>query len=118
MFADTLRSFSGEDDVICRLGGDEFVVFIKEITSKSKIERRAADIIADLCHKLQKCKFDTNSSVSIGIAQTPEDGTDFNKLYNSADKALYYVKQNGKNPYHFFSDKLQTEKNVDKKVWI
>ena len=43
---------------------------------------------------------------------------DFNKLYNSADKALYYVKQNGKNAYHFFGDKLQKEKergakNVD-----
>ena len=30
-------------------------------------------------------------------------------LYGCADKALYYVKQNGKNGYHFFSDKLQAE---------
>ena len=118
MFADTLRDFAGEDDVICRIGGDEFVVFIKDIISKEEIGIRAADIITDLCHKLEECKFETNSSVSIGIAQTPEDGVEFNKLYNSADKALYYVKQNGKNSYHFFSDKLQTEKergakNVD-----
>lgn len=55
--------------------------------------------------------FETNSSVSIGIAQTPDDGMEFNKLYNCADKALYYVKQNGKNSYHFFSDKLQEEKS-------
>lgn len=118
MFADTLRKYSSEDDVLCRIGGDEFVVFARDLTSKSEIGNRASDIISDLCSKLEECKFETNSSVSIGIAQTPEDGTEFNKLYNAADKALYYVKQNGKNSYHFFSDRLESEKkrsakNVD-----
>lgn len=111
MLADTLRKFSAENDVICRIGGDEFVVFINGITSKSEISSRASDIIADICDKINDCKFETNTSVSIGIAQIPEDGTEFSRLYNSADKALYHVKQNGKNSYHFFSDKVQTERN-------
>lgn len=109
MFADTLRTFTTEEDILCRIGGDEFVAFIKGVNSKSEIGNLASDIISDLCYKLEQCKFETNSSVSIGIAQTPEDGEDFNKIYNSADKALYHVKQNGKNSYHFFSDKLQEE---------
>ncbi len=116
MFADTLRTFSDEGDVLCRIGGDEFVVFINGITSKAELSNRAADIISDLCYKIEQCKFETNSSVSIGIAQTPEDGTEFNKLYNSADKALYYVKQNGKNSYHFFSDKVQQENSRGSKT--
>lgn len=111
MFADTLRKYSAEGDVLCRIGGDEFVVFVRDITSKSELGNRASDIITDLCYKLEQCKFETNSSVSIGIAQTPDDGTEFNKLYNAADKALYYVKQNGKNSYHFFSDRVEAEKN-------
>lgn len=111
MFAETLKNYSKEDDILCRIGGDEFVVFVKDVASKSELGNHATDIIADLCHKLDECKFETNSSVSIGIAQTPEDGTEFNKLYNSADKALYYVKQNGKNSYHFYSDKVQEENN-------
>ena len=115
MFADTLRDFSGEEDILCRIGGDEFVVFYKDLTSKSEIGSRAADIISDLCDKLEQCKFETNSSVSIGIAQAPKDAAEFNRLYNCADKALYYVKQNGKNSYHFFSDKLQTEKKRGEK---
>lgn len=116
MFADTLRALSGKDDVLCRIGGDEFVVFIKDVTSKNVLGSRAAEIISDLCIKLEKCNFETNSSVSIGIAQTPGDGMDFNKLYNSADKALYYVKQNGKNSYHFFSDKIQAENSRAGKI--
>lgn len=109
MFADTLREYASEGDVLCRIGGDEFVTFVKGVTDKREIDKHASDIITDLCNKLEACKFETNSSVSIGIAQTPGDGMDFNKLYNCADKALYYVKQNGKNSYHFFSDKMQEE---------
>lgn len=109
MFADTLRQYSSEGDILCRIGGDEFVVFVRSVTSKSELGNRASDIISDLCYKLEQCKFDTNSSVSIGIAQAPEDGTDFTKLYNCADKALYYVKQNGKNSFHFFSDRVHAE---------
>ncbi|MGN0414729.1 MAG: diguanylate cyclase domain-containing protein [Agathobacter sp.] len=110
MFADTLRSNSNPEDVLCRIGGDEFVVFLKGMTDKEEIGSRALDIIAELCDKLKDSRFETNSSVSIGIAQAPEDGTEFDRLYNAADKALYYVKQNGKNSYHFFRDRLQAEK--------
>ena len=109
MFAETMIKFSSENDILCRIGGDEFVMFVSGETSKSVIGNKASDIISDLCYKLEECKFETNSSVSIGIAQTPSDGSDFNTIYNAADKALYYVKQNGKNSYHFFSDKNAEE---------
>lgn len=109
MFAETLRTFSSEKDILCRIGGDEFIVFVNGVTSKAALSKYAADIISDLCRKIEECEFETNTSVSIGIAQAPDDGTEFTKLYNSADKALYHVKQNGKGSYHFFSDKVQAE---------
>ncbi|MGN0641818.1 MAG: diguanylate cyclase domain-containing protein [Huintestinicola sp.] len=109
MFADTMRHFSKDGDVLCRIGGDEFVMFVSGLTSKSEIGNLAGDIISDLCYKIEQKKFETNSSVSIGIAQIPGDGADFNTAYNAADKALYYVKQNGKNSYHFFSEQRESE---------
>ena len=109
MFAETMRKFSSEDDILCRIGGDEFVMFIKGRTGKADIGNLAGDIISDLCLKIEEKKFDTNSSVSIGIAQVPDDGSSFNAVYNAADKALYYVKQNGKNSYHFFSEQKAAE---------
>ncbi|MCC8042214.1 MAG: diguanylate cyclase [Oscillospiraceae bacterium] len=112
MFAETLQEYSFDEDVLCRIGGDEFVVFVKNDISKQALANRAADIISDLCRKLEEYKFETNSSVSIGIAEAPSDGTEFNTLYNAADKALYYVKQNGKNSYHFFSE--QHEKDSER----
>lgn len=109
MFAETMRKFSSEGDVLCRIGGDEFVMFVKGMTSKAETGNLAGDIISDLCRKIEEKKFETNSSVSIGIAQVPEDGNNFSTVYNAADKALYYVKQNGKNSYHFFSEQKAAE---------
>ena len=108
-FADTLRKFAGEDDIICRIGGDEFMTFVSGPSSKSALGKHAGDIIAEMGYFLEKSKFETNSSVSVGIAQFPEDGEDFKSLYNAADKALYCVKQNGKNSYHFYSDQYAAE---------
>lgn len=109
MFADTMRDFSSESDVLCRIGGDEFVMFVSGKTDKTEIGNLAGNIISDLCRKIEQKNFDTNSSVSIGIAQIPGDGNSFNAVYNAADKALYYVKQNGKNSYHFFSEQKAAE---------
>ena len=96
--------------MLCRIGGDEFVAFIEGCVSKSEIANLASDIIADLCRKIEEKNYNTNTSVSIGIAMTGTDGSEFTKLYNCADKALYYVKQNGKNSFHFFSDQSDAER--------
>ena len=37
--------------------------------------------------------------MSVGYAVYPKDGKAYNELYRNADKALYYVKENGKNNY-------------------
>ena len=33
-FADALRKFAGEDDIICRIGGDEFCAVVENATEK------------------------------------------------------------------------------------
>ena len=78
MFADTMRDFSSENDILCRIGGDEFIMFVSGETTKEEIGALADNIILSLCHKIEQKKFETNSSVSIGIAQIPEDGNTFN----------------------------------------
>lgn len=105
-FAQTLRETFGENAQIARIGGDEFSCFIKDIRDKREI--------ADICEKLlDQIEEQVNSiengqfgvSASIGVAVYPDDAVDFLDLYNKADKALYYVKQNGKSGYHFFRNK-------------
>ncbi len=99
-----------ERGIVCRIGGDEFLVFIKGKESRQNLEIIAASIISQMCAYFEREHFDTHSSVSVGIAEVPSDGNDFDSLYKAADKALYYVKQNGKNAYHFFADQSLAEK--------
>lgn len=118
MFADTLREFTEEKDVICRIGGDEFVAFFTNQTGRADVSNIAGDMIKYLNARIKEMNYDVNTSVSIGIAIAGVDGEDFAKLYNCGDKALYYVKNNGKNSFRFFSDNVKEEKeratrNVD-----
>ncbi|MDR0220525.1 MAG: diguanylate cyclase [Lachnospiraceae bacterium] len=106
-FAKTLQEYSGDESRVCRIGCDVFVIYLSNVQSKAKISEMASNLIADIEHEVNKSfdfEQDIRISVSIGIALKPQDGKDFMSLYNCADKALYFVKQNGKKGYHFFHD--------------
>ncbi|MCQ2417194.1 MAG: diguanylate cyclase [Oscillospiraceae bacterium] len=104
MFADTLRENSEKEDILCRIGGDEFLVFVSGNTERQILAQRAQAIIDQIAQKLKAADYQTNTSVSVGIAEAPGDGTSFSKLYHCADKALYFVKQNGKKSFRFFRE--------------
>lgn len=104
IFADTLKANTCDEDVVCRLGGDEFIVFLTGMNDRQEVSEKAQAILDMLTENLGKFKFGQKSSVSIGIAIFPNDGKNFEMLYNNADKSLYYVKRNGKNSFAFYSD--------------
>lgn len=109
MYAETLRNHAGVDDVVGRIGGDEFMMFVSGEKSKEELSNLAGAIIREMTAKIEQCKYETNTSVSIGIAQVPTDAESFETCFSAADKALYFVKQNGKNMYHFYSESKQKE---------
>ncbi len=118
-FAEAIKAELAEEVLTCRLGGDEFVLFIPGDVSKDSIAVTARRILSSVDEALSEIvKEYRHVSVSIGIARYPEDGVSFDKLYMNADKALYYVKQNGKRGFHFFGDQVdymitgRGEKNV------
>ncbi|MGN0471324.1 MAG: diguanylate cyclase domain-containing protein [Lachnospiraceae bacterium] len=104
-FAKTLQSVTREGDVICRFGGDEFAVFLRGHYQKEEIIDIANAIIDGAEEKLNVIRQEGHEvSVSIGIAMMPQDSDRFMDLYSKADKALYFVKQNGKKGVHFYQD--------------
>lgn len=108
MFADILQDHAGEEDVICRLGGDEFVVFFTDISQERDAAKKAESIILSFQRHFRKFKYyNETTSISIGIAFVTEKCNDFQSLYRNADKALYYIKNNGKDAYHFYSRKRE-----------
>lgn len=113
-FADIIQDKIGPRDVAARLGGDEFVVFLKGEYSDEEINAYC-DMVLNTVQNDMKSETETSyiPSVSIGIAVAPNDGSDFASLYHKADKALYFVKQNGKGFYHYYK---QREENLNKQI--
>ncbi len=113
-FADTLKQYSKEGDILCRLGGDEFVVFFTDVTEQRIAEEKAAGIIKTFAEKMGAIGYAGIVSVSIGGKITWGEEP-FETLYSDADDTLYFVKENGKNSYHFWSEKKE-EKNIALKI--
>jgi len=90
-----------EGEIIGRIGGDEFVIFIGYVESDDEIVRKVNTIINVLNTTYTDDEFTISISGSIGIAMYPDDGLHYEQLIQSADKALYYVKNKGKNSYMF-----------------
>lgn len=96
----------GDPSVACRLGGDEFLLFLPDATKGQAKER-----IKQLFAEFEEIKNDDTeihaASLSAGMCMCSRDAI-FEECYNNADKALYYVKQNGKGSY-FFYEQMQAE---------
>lgn len=100
-FAETLKYYAEENDILCRLGGDEFVTFYPGLVDKDVAAGKASGIIKMFAEKMGALGYAGIVSVSIGAKITDGDES-FQELYAQADETLYFVKENGKNAYHFY----------------
>jgi diguanylate cyclase (GGDEF)-like protein len=90
------RSLRGED-VVSRWGGDEFVIGMYGMT-KCDGQQRLMEVLDTLRLEEFTAPDHTKFRVtfSAGIAQYPEDGTEVQSLYRSADAALCEAKKAGR----------------------
>lgn len=89
------------NDYPARIGGDEFAVIMTDSTPRMK-EVIIKKLVA-IRKVLQNPEGDyPEITLSIGIAFSMEGMTE--ELYQKADKALYYVKEHGRNGYKFYDE--------------
>lgn len=112
-FAEVIRENTRENDYVCRIGGDEFAIFFPELNKERVIRKRAENIIRLFSEKKTELGCE-ECSVSIGIMTkyANQEKVDCTILYDNADKALYYVKNNGKDDYHMYADIPGEEKGT------
>jgi diguanylate cyclase (GGDEF)-like protein/PAS domain S-box-containing protein len=95
-----------QEDTLARWGGDEFVIVIDNAPEREQL--------AEMIHRLQNklaapMRLENNDvvpSASIGIAIFPDDGSDVEKLVQSADAAMYRAKETGRNRFEFYTGDL------------
>lgn len=96
MVAESLCHIVPATDVIARMGGDEFLVLANDVTAEQALAIGHRIISAvTMPHALGEgiC---ARVGVSVGIAMSPEHGTEAEALLMIADAALYEAKSGGK----------------------
>ncbi len=96
------------EGVVARLGGDEFIVMLTDLKDPYEAAAVAHRILTSLARPIPIGDNDVYVSASIGITTSPADGDDVDTLIKHADIAMYHAKQQGKNNYQYFSDKMNT----------
>lgn len=108
MFASLIKQNTRREDLLGRVGGDEFVIFIKNIVDEYAIKRICDNINKQLIIEAKKMMGEDMSiplGVSMGVVFVPMQGSEYEKLYSMADKALYRVKKNGKHGFELYASR-------------
>ena len=100
-----LQSATREIDTVSRLGGDEFILVFPK-TDAQIATLIVNKLITVISKSSQIDQYELTVTPSIGIAIYPNDGTDLETLLKNADTAMYQVKNESRNSYHFYTQQM------------
>jgi diguanylate cyclase (GGDEF)-like protein len=96
MVAESLCRILPATDVIARFGGDEFTVLANDVTAEQAVAIGSRIIDAVTMPYTLGEDMRVKVGVSVGIAMSPDHGTETQDLLTLADAALYEAKSSGK----------------------
>ncbi len=92
---------------VARMGGDEFTLLLSEVKHISEASDKANWIIDLLDQPVIINQQEIFVSVSIGIAQYPDNGHDVETLMRRADKAMYMAKSEHKSNFKIYNSSYE-----------
>jgi len=100
--------------ILARFGGDEFIIITESSANEDEVRNKAINFAERLIPRIPIKKsydnFTIDITASIGIALYPRHGDTFTGLLSSADKAMYHVKNTGKNNFKIYHDDIDQKR--------
>lgn len=107
--ADRLRNNLGSGQEVFRLGGDEFAIILSNLQQQSDITKSSNKIIDLIKNQFVIEGYELNVTASIGICQSPDDGSTVESLMKNGDAALYFAKSRGRDQFQCYSSSLSVQ---------
>jgi diguanylate cyclase (GGDEF)-like protein len=96
-------------DTVSRLSGDEFTIILQGLDRIQDIRQVAQKIVDCLTPPISLGEQDIPVQTSIGIAVSPKDSTDPQRLLAIADRAMYQAKDFGGQRWYFATSEWNIE---------
>ncbi len=97
--AKRLTGIIRETDTVARIGGDEFAIIMAPPVPQNVSQRTAENILQALSKPISAKGHECTIGASIGISIYPRDANDSEILIKLADRAMYKVKESGRNGF-------------------
>lgn len=107
--AERLRLSVGEGNTLARLGSDEFAILQCGRQQPWNVTALAEQIRRELSEPFFRGEMAVGLSVSMGIAISPQDGTDTEILLKHAGVALSHAKAAGRRGERFFTSAMEAQ---------
>lgn len=96
-------------ETVSRLGGGEFAIILPDMESAFQARTVARNVRKQLAEPFFVDDHELFTTISIGITVCPVDGDDSGILLRNAKVAMEKAKEDGRNNYRFFSQKMNKE---------
>lgn len=109
VISERFRQIQRAGEMVARVGGDEFAFLVDGATDDTgsyPFEPLAERIIEQVSEPVELIKGTVTMGCSIGISTFPGTADDFFSLVSQADKAMYAIKNSGKNGFRKFDPSL------------
>jgi diguanylate cyclase (GGDEF)-like protein len=109
--SEAIRDNIRASDIFIRYGGEEFLVLLNEVTPGNSVDIAEKIRLSINAHSFKLANGATlHKTISIGVAEFPDDGETMYRVIKFADVALYAAKAQGRNKVMRFTPDMWLEK--------
>ena len=104
-----LQGFLEEGDTVAHLSGDEFPILLNGIKDQNQAEAKARDILREIAKPFVIEGKEIYTTGSVGIVLYPDSASTIGDLMRNVDTAAYNAKDQGRDTYQFYTERLSAE---------
>ena len=108
-FSGILLSILRQTDTVMRSGGDEFVIMMTDVVELENVDNVAQKVLEATRKPFMFHDHEVRITASIGISGYPEDGEDIEMLLKCADRAMYHIKETGRDDFTRYVPGMETK---------